>query len=116
MEWTLNIILFELTSAGCVVTKCAGNYFSGSYFSHHKINFMILRIISFYEIVVASLGVLRKIILWGGSFYVYEFSLNYYLEKMKQLMVLLWLAHQYCQVEEEDTFFWYPSCIFFCAA
>ena len=51
---------------------------------------MILRIISFDEIVVASLGALRKIILWGGSFYVYEFSLNYhYLEKMKQLIIIV---------------------------
>ena len=55
---------------------------------------VIIKLVSFYEIVVASLGVLRKIILWGGSFYVFEFSLNYhYLEKMKQLIILLWLTH-----------------------
>ena len=78
------LIQFELTAAGCVVTKHAGNYFADSCFSHHKIYGSKIHFIlqNCCGIFVCAL---RKRL--GGSFYVvYEFLLNYYLEKMNQLM------------------------------
>ena len=65
------LIQFELTAAGCVVTKCAGNYYANSHSSHHKIYGSKIHFILQNCCGIFGCALRKR---QGGSFYVvYEF-------------------------------------------